>query len=295
MNKHIRNFNEMIIPHQQFQKALKELNSRLAHHKNGLKGGITLTGDSGSGKTTVLEHFESLHPVQHLPSGKLRPVMRITVPANPTMKNLASQLLFALDASEGKAQESEAMKTHRLVTVLKNCGVKMVIFEEFQHLIERGDKKIVHTADWLKNLIGEAGIIAIVSGLKTSTQVFSHNDQLKRRFNHHIHFGKFDWNMAAQRREFIAILRSFEEALAPIDIPEISTGPLAFCIHVATDGMICHVKQLLAEALMKAYEERRTEISITDIAETWEAIFGLSNQNISNPFQSLLSQDSLTH
>jgi len=87
---------QAIIQHPGFCRALKEiadLHKEFLGSKN--CGGLLITGQTGSGKTTILKYYRSFFPERNEPERRVVPVLLVTTPAAPSVKNLAEAVLVA--------------------------------------------------------------------------------------------------------------------------------------------------------------------------------------------------------
>jgi len=226
---------------------------------------LFIGGDTGVGKSTLIGAFMSRHPRVVGDEVDTVPVLAASMPAVATVKSTASALLSAL--GDPKAYNGELAKlTSRLLHYLEACNVKMIVLDEFQHVIDRESSKVLaRTADWLKTVLDGSGIPLVLVGLPHSERILDENPQLARRFPHRTLLGRFGWNTAKRRVEFRMLLRVVDEHLpfairAHLDAPEMAEW---FFKHTA--GTLGLVMLLVREAAELAIDRNAARIEWDDL------------------------------
>lgn len=89
---------------------------------------------TGTGKTTLMDMLaKEFPPIEHADRKRI-PVLAI--PALPTIKNLAEEMLVQMGDPifyRGSAID----KTIRILHLIKVSNVKLILFDEMQHFIDR--------------------------------------------------------------------------------------------------------------------------------------------------------------
>src|SRR5689334_17882103 len=87
----------ILIPHTSFQRAVARIEQCFTAMDGAMEPVcLAIIGESRTGKSRVLEHFELSHPPTRLAAGLSIPFLRVRVPSKPTVKGLAELLLHAL-------------------------------------------------------------------------------------------------------------------------------------------------------------------------------------------------------
>jgi Cdc6-like AAA superfamily ATPase len=292
--KHI--LGSTIVPHTAFVEAQKQLELcfKYAIDKREAEG-LAITGESGTGKTSVLSEFAALHPSTRSKSGMEVPILRATVPSGPTVKSLAGVMLAALHDTDSE-WGTENEKSSRLRVLMKNTGTRMVMIDEFQHFHDRGKRRIMHhVADWLKVLIDDTKTTLIVAGLPRCLDVIGGNEQLDRRFLAPIQLPRFSWTDPEQREEFLGILGTFNEEIGKsYDLPIMDTDEMAFRFFCATGGLIGLLTKLLRQAIRTADTENTRKICLEDLnAAHKRAMASRPLEPFARGFQPVLTRDTL--
>lgn len=261
----------LIIPHAAFVEAQQQLELffKYAAEKSEAEA-LAILGESGTGKTSVLNLFADTYPRRRTASGIECPILRATVPSAPTRKSLAQVLLAGIGAEDHEKGTLDE-KTIRLKKLMDLTGARMVVIDEFQHFIDRNKRKIMsEVADWLKVLIDETCTTLVVAGLPTCKLVIDENQQLARRFSAAIELPRFSWQLPAQRKQFVGILSSFNnEVRQRYDIPDLHNEEMSSHFYGASGGLIAYLVKLLRQTLRTADAVNTRTIRLADFANAY--------------------------
>lgn len=279
--------NSVLVPHSSFTKATNKILQCLnAVESSAEPICIALIGESRAGKTRILEHIEAKYPKHRTAEGMRIPILRVTVPARPTIKGLAEEILRGLgDPIPGKGTISNM--TSRIVTLVEQVGTIAMMVDEFQHFYDKDKQKVAHdVADWFKVLVDRCRIALITSGLQSSQSVLNLNEQLAGRFIAPVNIPRFDWTNDELREEFIAILAAFQAGLTDFDLPQLDSDEMAFRFYCASGGLMGYVAKILRQATWNAVERDSRQISLEDLASAYsEAVYrDIALLNLPNPF-----------
>ena len=274
-----------LIPHTTFNHTLK----RIAQCFNAMSGSndpvcIAIIGESRTGKSRALEHFEISHPIQRLKSGIVAPFLRIRIPSKPTVKGLCEILLHKLgDPLFDKGTENA--KTLRLTRLLSEAGTIILALDEFQHFYDKTTRKVQHhVTDWLKVLVDDAQIGLIVTGLPNCLSVIHQNEQLAGRFMAPVQLHRFDWMNASHRSDFLGILQGMRDALNMFQMPDLGSEEMAFRFYCATGGLIGYVAKILKQAVWNATDAGECKIDLEGLGEAYrEAVISEEKQLLTMP------------
>lgn len=273
-----------IIEHSTFTYAVREI-ARLHNRWRvaGVAEGQLLVAQTGSGKTTVLEYYESKFERVFNNQGTQIPVLRVDTPESPTVKSLAEAILYAL-GDPGAASGTATVMTNRIIHFFKRCGVELLLIDEFQHFYDSHRKaESKRVTDWLKNLINKAAIPVILAGLPRSISVVNRNPQLRRRFGSPHYMEPFAFNTDAEQKEFRGILSGIQSCL-PVSSVDLSDTNLAQRFYYATHGLMDYVVKLIDDAVSRSDCGRKGELTQHDFAEAFKRTIWLDAPDRLNPF-----------
>lgn len=269
------------------EKILRQFASCHQHAKTAAEPeGLLLEGPAGMGKTTLLKRYARGFLRRETKEGTIVPVLatRVEVPASP--KSLVTALLRSIgDPLPDKG--STVSQTLRLKGFMEDCGVELVVLDEFQHFIDRDSKKILKTtSDWLKNLMDDTRTPIIVSGMPYSHAILDAegNEQLRRRFATRLKLAPFGWKTAGQQNDFRKFLEVVDEKLPLNEWSELSEEGMAFRFYNATGGVVSKVMVLIRRATAIALELSVETLTLEILSRAYRERLAADAPDIENPF-----------
>lgn len=256
-----------LLTHQRFKKVITHIAELHLHSQsNTVGGGLLVTGPSGVGKTTILQHYLEQFPRIKEQQKTRIPVLYVVIPSSPTVKSFTESILLALGdpmARRGSAEE----KTFRIFQLLKACEVEILLIDESQHFYYAHTVvEFRRVTDWLKNMISISGLAVVMFGLEESEIVIFSNEQLARRFSTRLAISPFDLNDEDDFREFRASLKGFQEVL-PIRVEEPLYGAnLARRFLIGSNGLLDYVRKILEGAVVVAGRAGLESLDLTTYA-----------------------------
>lgn len=248
--------------------------------------GVLITGDSGAGKTTLRKHYARDFPRLVTKAGTMVPVLVVVVPVPATPKSLATELLTAL-GDPGADKGTLISRAYRLRLLLKQCGVELIILDEFQHFQDRDSNKVLRTiSDWLKVLMDETGVPIVLIGMPYSENVLDApgHEQLRRRFPTRIQLNPFTWSTADGRMEFRKFLKGIDDALPFPQPSHLADLELAFRCYSVCQGIIGPLMTVIRRAAYLALEKSLDCLSLDILAQAYDERVAANNPGRNNPF-----------
>lgn len=143
---------------------------------------VAIVGETGTGKTALLTKYASRNlRIEHEEFTEV-PVLYAEIPAKCTIKKLVTILLRAIDSPFPVAGDEED-RTHQLVTLVRQCKVRLIILDEVNHLVDRGTAKSHYfVGDWIKQLITKTRVPVVLAGTPRVRYLLETNEQLASRF-----------------------------------------------------------------------------------------------------------------
>jgi len=276
-----------LIRYPRFKELLKEISLCLKlTDLSGEPNCLALEGQRGAGKTTLVKDFAAQFPRHETDSGTVIPVYYVETPSPVTVKGMASHMLKILGDPAFDRGTLTSMNS-RLTGLLKDCGVKLAIVDDFHHLIDSQTDYILNSvSDWLKVLIKETGITFLVVGIETKVEsILDANPQLARLFASRQQLRPFGWEPSdpASIREFAAFIKYVERARAPLT-DTIPRTELLYRLHYATDGLVGHTMNLITMAMLLSNEQGQTTIDLEALRLTFDKRLAKEFKHKTNPF-----------
>ncbi|MCE9555401.1 MAG: TniB family NTP-binding protein [Planctomycetes bacterium] len=288
--------NKLIVVHPRFREALELL--KHCHESRRLGGEPAcgaLLGTSGVGKTSVVDHYRRLYPAIETDASTRQPVLKVTLQPDARPKGIAADILLALGDpawSSGTVQS----QTNRAVTLLKRCGVELIVMDEFHHLFDMDRLKVMTKASqWLKVLIVNTGIPVVVCGMPEAEHVLR-AEHTERRFKDRLTLRCFTWRTPVGRKEFCGMLKRLDDSLPLAECSQLANPETAGRIYLACRGVPDYLMSLIRGALAEAVYRQSERIEQADLARVFET--KLAQQRVlaeqSNPFCGPLEETALS-
>lgn len=283
-NKLFRNLDTLVVPHSAFEGALECLHQVASTAKRYAEPDIAiLLGASRSGKTRALEIVEQEFPTYRTAEQQYRPIVRIRITRKPTTKAVLTQLLHAI-GDPFYAKGTESQKLVRLVGLLKAIETKVIMLDEFQHFVSERGGVNYEVADLFKLLSDEARVSLVLAGLPKARAVIDSNEQLAGRSMRPIYLDRFDWNVEEEKTEFMKIVVSFAQTLAPIRLPDFDDDEWGFRWFCATGGLIGYVAKIFRTLLNHASRDKRDIIGLEHLQKAYLAAVCTTGRAVISPF-----------
>lgn len=246
---------------------------------------IAIIGDTGTGKTTLIENFvQAKGRVEHVEFTEV-PVLYVEVPAKCSVKMLAALMLRNL-GSPFWNRGDEVERTDQLITLLKGCRVRMVIVDEVNHLADRGaEKSHYHVGDWIKQLIRLSRLPVVLAGTSAASILWETNEQLADRFREQIVLAPLSMENS-RLLELRSVLGAFLGLMQGVPCIDITEEAHAKSIAFATDGRLRDIRRLLVRAVEIAANQPRFSITRSTLSEAFLQVIYRGADVKRNPFKS---------
>lgn len=274
-----------------FQAAFEQIESNLKLYRStGVAQNLLILGESGTGKTTLSRLFAERYPKAVLPERDVIPVLYVPVPAAATIAGTVESVLANLGDAQPERGTVSA-KTARAVRIARGCGVEMLMFDEAQHIQDRGRSQTQYfVGDWLKAFMDALCLPVTLLGLPRTESLLQVNEQLRRRFTHRLSLSMHVDNTESSDFRSLELFRSLASALPlPINPRPFGWAELGTRLHYATDGRISYVKQLLVGAYSFTLNQEGGEVTVADLENAFTAAIWPSGIGALNPFHKAFS------
>jgi hypothetical protein len=246
---------------------------------------LFLTGETGVGKTTIYRTYANRYPRKVTREKTIVPILDVTIPAPATVKTVVTKMLWKL-GDPAYERGTIGIQTIRLINLLKNCGVELIILDEFQHFIDRDSAKVLQTvANWLKTLILDTNLPIILIGLPEAEQIFKLKSlsQLSRRFAHRCYLHPFTWD-DDHGLEFRTFLHLLELELPLRELSHLSDEDMALRFYYASDGIVAYIMKLIRYGTYLALSQNYEQLNLNILAHAFEQYIRMNLSARANPF-----------
>jgi len=269
-----------------FRSAFSQVEANLKlYRETGVAQNLLILGESGTGKTSLARLFTEQYPKQVLLERDVIPVLHVTVPPAATIAGTVEAVLCKLGDPEPE-RGTVSVKTARAVKIARGCGVEMLLFDEAQHIQDRGRTHSQYfVGDWLKSFMDALGLPVTLLGLPRTQGLLQVNEQLRRRFTHRLSLSVQQTGSEEGDDNNLELFTSLAEALPlPLDPKPYSWSELGMRLYFATDGRIAYVKQLLVSAYSLAAGQECGRVSVHELEQAFTSSIWPSGIGALNPF-----------
>lgn len=233
---------------------------------------MALEGQTGTGKSTLVRTYAESFSRDESGPTTILPVFYMETPAPVTVKGMAARMLETIGDPAAHRGPLWAMNA-RLIAYLKLCQVRLVILDDFHHLIDQETNRILETvSDWLKVLIKETNVPFLVVGLEGRvTQILRANAQLSRLFAVRETLDPFTWRPADEttNHPFASFVQYLEAAIQVPLSNELPRAELLHRLHYATGGVVGHLMNLVRLAALLASQQQAPCLSLDLLSQAF--------------------------
>lgn len=244
---------------------------------------LFIVGETGTGKTWLIKKFATQHPSEDCETYTKVPVLLVNIPPKCNAKRLLGAMLQALGSPLWNVG-GEEQRSHQLETLMKKCEVRLVIFNEANHLVDRGREKSHYLlGDWVKQTSEKTGVPFVLVGIPRVKVLLAVNEQLADRVREVITVESFGVD-ARCRNQMSTALAVFDRMLGDIDRIDLADEANARRFALATDGRLRRISRLLEAAVQAALEMPKPRIDLPLLADVFRRHVFKGSPDERNPF-----------
>lgn len=282
----LNRFNEEYLSFPPFAAAFDEIDTLLQlYRQTGLAQHLVIQGESGTGKTTLCQALLQKYPRFALPERDVIPVLFIPIPSAATIASVTEAMLAKLGDPAPSAGTVSA-KMARAIKLARACGVELLLFDEAQHVQDRGRLPTQYmVGDWLKTIMDEINVPTVLLGLPRVESLLRVNEQLRRRFTRRLNMALGQGTKSGIDTECLQLFASLEPVLpVPIACQSVGWAEFGHRLYFATDGRVAYVKTLLAGAIRVVADRGLAEISPAELETAFTGSIWQEGIGALNPF-----------
>lgn len=245
--------------------------------------GMLITGLTGTGKTTISNHYVERNPRYDVEDRTVIPVLFLELPSEPRANVIGEQLLLAL-GDPFPSDGSGAFRLKRAKTLIRECETDLIIIGEAQHVTDNLDSHARDiAADALKDLMN-LGVPTVFFALPSAQSYFVKNQQLGRRCTPKIRLRPFGIANQDERDEFLGVLKSLHRLLPTVGESALIDSTCALALHFASFGLFGQLSQLIEEALRIVLTKEDTMLRREHLRTAFEQTIFPGCGDARNPF-----------
>lgn len=279
----ITNLRVSYAPHDEAYEKLKSHIEKALHYN--CKSGCGLVGDTGEGKSTLIDKALEEYPRTETEEGSRIPIVYLQLNSEPTTGAILKGLLDAYGIKPN-ARDTKKDMFHMLKTQITECHTSVIIIDDAHHIATQGRKQMHKVSDDLK-VLGDLHLLLIFAGTPELLPLFGFNRELRLRFSNRIYLRPLPRNPAS----LALIHKTTNDLLAlsgsgfQVDIdPEDDENDFWTRVHVATNGNIAYLNILVANAAAEAITKNRKKIDKKDFVAAFKEHIFYDMTADTNPF-----------
>lgn len=237
---------------------IEKLNWRLHLKPSDRMPNLLLYGDTNNGKTTIVKQFALRnHSKENEKTGILEyPVMYMQMPPSPEESRFYDSMLNILKAPY-RQRDSISRKQNQAITIMNNLGVKLLIIDEFHHMLIGHKTKQRLLLQSIKYLSNELRIPIVTVGTDDALRAIRVIPQISNRFEQ-IELPRWQSN-----DDFRRLLASFEKLLPIKHASGLSGREISRKIYSMCEGNIGELSTLLNEVTTEAITSGDEKITLS--------------------------------
>ncbi|MDI3326528.1 TniB family NTP-binding protein [Pontibacterium granulatum] len=242
---------------------------------------MLLTGDTGSGKSHLINYYKERFHKHQIGNVLTCPILVSRIPSRLDLEQTMIQLLYDLGqfgSDYRKRRSNDIGLTESLVALLKQCQTELIIINEFQELIEfKNAKSRQAIANRFKYISEEACVPIVFVGMPWAECITEEPQWASRLiFRRQLPYFKLSEDL----EEFVRFLKGLALRM-PFEVtPRIEDKRIVFPLFYVSRGEIRKLKHLLNEAVAIALELRAETL----LPEHLFCAFSLFYPGEQNPF-----------
>lgn len=251
---------------------------------------LLITGPSGSGKSSIFETYKSLNDKTIYEETRTKKViLSAEIPSPTTIMSFLEALLEEL-GDPFPTRGTKGNKHLRLIKLIKDCGVELILLDEFQHFVHPEKKKVNYdVSDCFKSLVNQTKVPVVLFGLSESKHVINCNPQLKRRFSMVYNLSPFGFESSLRMTEFAKLLYNIDQQLPFEELSGFAQDDMLDRFYYATDGLMDSIMKLIRDAAGFAIDEEKVKIEMEDLARAYNLHSHLQDGKSKHPFEESFS------
>jgi hypothetical protein len=241
-------------------EVLQRLEDALVFPKS-RRNNLLIVGDSGNGKSTLLERFERKHPVnlgRETGEDPCLPVCLFEMPPTPTEGRFWSAMLSAQHIPF-KDRDTPDQKQRMALKVIAANRTRMVMIDEFHNVSQGSAKTIRQMLAVIRNMSNTLSIPIVAAGTREAIVTLNQDAQLTTRFE------IITLPRWALNQEFLQLLASFESLLPFPEPSGFTSQMLATKIFSLSNGTIGGCSDLIRRAASSALRAGAKSVSLAEI------------------------------
>jgi hypothetical protein len=264
--------NDFWVGHEKAARVLSCLQEIFEQPRRGCMGNILLLGESGVGKTMLIDRFRLMHavPPDEASGLEYQPVLAINMPPKPVTKLFAQRLLHRIFDLTGPMPNLLENRTlyDEVLHKLRQIRTKVLVIDEINSLLVGNPQHQRAFLQMLRHMSNELSIALVCVGVPEARDALVSDPQLRSRSTS---VELPSWQADAELQRFTNLLLS----CMPLRRPSPTDSP-EMCQLLAdrTGGVTRNIRRVLERAAIASIKSGRECVdleALQDAALWWDA------------------------
>lgn len=247
-----------------------------------------ISGDSGAGKTMLLKKMVDRFNNVYKGENECCNAVFIRTPSDMNPLDLLREILSCF-GEPGEIKGTAYEMRRRIITQIENKNIKMIVFDEFQQVVEKfGEKSVRQYADYLKELMDKHGIFMLFAGTPRVEQILDANEQFASRCTRVVRKSLMSVNTPDAYSTFASYLTTLQDVHG-IQGVDLSNESIVLPMQATTKGDLRVITRMLINACQQAKSKGRSKLTRDDFQQSWVSPRMSGRKEVVNPFRRQLS------
>ena len=240
-------------------------------------------GDTGAGKSALIDKFRDDHKRYEKPDRSVMPVVYCVLPTKLSERGLLIKILKSMRQEIDDYKDLDEDDLLQLIVYYVNkLGIELFIIDEAHGFLERESRRLVYDAtECLKNLIIVTKRPFILFGLPWCLHAIEQNPQLASRFLRRRYLSPFMITKAEDRAVYLDFLDMLDEELGFEEKAGLKEQDIALRLFVVSRGNLRVLRNVIDQAAHLAIMDNARKITFDHFLKGCEVFFSGDE----NPFR----------
>ena len=219
---------------------------------------LLIYGVSGAGKSMLLQKFQRDHAPKSANRSGRRAIIATQMPPVPVVRSLYGEIVRTLDGNIRPTARLYELE-HTAIGLLTHANPKLLIVDEFQHLLSCSAREQRAALNMIKFLSNERRIPIIAAGTHEALHVMRFDPQIASRFEQ---MELPVWTESEELRRFVA---GYLAMLPVRKTPNAIDQRFIDYLLGLTDGVTGRIIDLLRRAALQALKHKSKSVGIDEL------------------------------
>lgn len=264
--------NHSFIGDSQAASVVEEICDFIEYANQGSEARIgNMRGLSRVGKTGIIRKVMSKYEKHTKDGVQIHPILYLKVAGTPTIKDILQRCLEQLGVPV-LPRDSVPALIDRLAHYIKLCGVKLIVLDEFQHLIVVRGTSITGLYDSIKSILNQCRCPILSVGTNISMEVINADPQLRGRCIYQRQLKSFrarndpspendDEDAGPSFKEYVHAIKCFLKIANLTVDRDLLHGALADDLFENSRGLYGRTIDIITKVLVELTKKNKTEVT----------------------------------